>query len=84
MLTFGRVLSGITAGIANNVMGKALDDTVPVEASGQFGTLTNFYICSGFFLAYGLGTILPTSEEDMIEDNKWRIIYLVPAFIATT
>ena len=34
MLCFGRFLSGITAGISNNVMGKALDDTIPVEASG--------------------------------------------------
>ena len=81
-LCFGRFLVGIAAGVVNNVMGKSLDDTIPVEVSGQFGTLTNFYICVGLFFAFSLGSILPTDEEDLMDDNRWRIIYLMPAFIA--
>ena len=81
-LCIGRIMNGVTAGVANNVMGKSLDDTVPVEVSGQFGTLLNFYICLGFFFSYLIGGILPENEQEMIDDEKWRIIYLVPAFIA--
>ena len=62
-LCLGRFLCGITAGILNNVMGKSLDETVPVEIFGQFGTLQNCYICLGFPMSYILGAILPTEED---------------------
>lgn len=81
-LCFGRFLNGITAGIATNVMGKSLDDTVPVEASGQFGTLLNFHITLGILFAYLFGWILPTDYELMKADERWRIIYAMPAVIA--
>ena len=75
-------MAGITAGIACNVMGKSIDETVPLEVQGQFGTLLNAYICIGFPISYGLGAILPTDEDLMAEDERWRIIYGVPALIA--
>ena len=84
MLCIGRFLCGITAGIANNIMGKSLDETIPVESSGQFGTLLNGYICIGFIPSFLLGGILPTGDEEMKDDNRWRLIYLMPAFIAIT
>ena len=68
MLCLGRLLSGITAGVINNVMGKSLDDTVPVEVSGQFGTLLNGYISVGLFFSYLLGGMLPTDEQQKIDD----------------
>ena len=84
MLCFGRFLSGITGGITNNAMGKSLDDTIPVEVSGQFGTLLNFYVCSGYAFSYGLGALLPKDQEEMENDNMWRVIFLMPAFFAIT
>ena len=34
MLCLGRFFCGITAGVLNNVMGKSLDETIPVEIFG--------------------------------------------------
>ena len=82
MLCLGRFVAGITAGIANNVMGKSIDETVPLEVQGQFGTLLNAYICMGFPVSYGLGAILPTDKDMLADDERWRIIYGVPALIA--
>ena len=81
-LCLGRFLCGITAGVVNNVMGKSLDETIPVKASGQFGTLLNTYICIGFPISYLLGAFLPDEPDEMAEDEMWRIIYGAPALLA--
>ena len=42
----------------------------------------NGTIGSGFFLAYGMGAILPDPDdfEANKEDELWRVIYLMPAY----
>ena len=44
--------------------------------------MTNAYICIGFPLAFGLGAILPTDKDEMVDDERWRIIYGVPAIVS--
>ena len=78
----GRFLVGVTGGIINNVMGKSLDETIPVAIQGQFGTLLNAYIVFGILLCYALGAILPTDPADLASDNNWRIIFIMPVVIA--
>ena len=80
--TAGRFLVGIASGISNNVMGKSLDETVPSEVSQQFGILIAVYIVLGFTACYALGFILPTEENLLAEDERWRIILFMPAVIA--
>ena len=77
----GRLLIGIAAGIFNNVMGKSLDETVPIEVSWQFGILVNTYIVLGLTFVYALGAILPTEKENFADDEMWRVILGMPAVI---
>ena len=55
----GRFLIGISGGIYNSVMGKSLDETVPIEVSWQFGILVNSYIVVGLIFCYGISALLP-------------------------
>ena len=45
----------------------------------------NASICVGFVVAFGMGGFLPDSKdfEANKNDELWRIIYLMPAFIGT-
>ena len=82
-LTFGRLLLGVAAGIYNVIFGKMIIENMPEKLAQKLALSHNGSICSGFVLAFGLGSILPDSED--IEANKadelWRVIYLMPAFI---
>ena len=82
MFCVGRFLAGITSGIAGNVMGKSIDETIPAEVQGQFGILTNLYIVGGLPLSYSMGALLPTDKELMADDQNWRVIFAMPAVIA--
>ena len=78
----GRFAVGLTGGIANGVMGKSLDETVPIEVASQFGVLTNFYIVFGLIVAYFLSSaFLPMDEDKLADDQTWRILLFAPAVI---
>lgn len=77
----GRLLIGVTAGISNGVVGKSLDETVPLEVMWQFGILVNTYIVLGLTLCYALSAVLPTEESELAEDQMWRVFIGMPAVI---
>ena len=81
-ICLGKFLYGVTAGHTNIVMGKSIDETLPIAISGQFGTLTNTYICVGIMICFFLGALLPKDEADYADDEMWRVIYAMPIFIA--
>lgn len=81
-ICIGRFLYGVTAGHANIIMSKSLDETVPKEVFHLFGILTNAIINVGLMFTWFLGALLPTEEEDYKDDNMWRIIFLMPCLIA--
>jgi hypothetical protein len=63
-------------------MSKALYETVPQSLSGQFGVLTNLYICFAILLATIVGVMLPTDPVYYSEDKMWRVIFAFPIFFA--
>ena len=67
-ICLGRFLYGITAGHANIIMGKSIDETIPTNISGQFGVLLNCYVCVGMMSSYFLGALLPTEEAELADD----------------
>ena len=73
---------GVTAGHANIIMGKSIDETIPTNISGQFGVLLNCYVCVGMMSSYFLGALLPTEESEFADDEMWRVIYAMPIAIA--
>ena len=82
-LTIGRLFLGIAAGIYNVIFGKVILENLPEKLAQKLALSHNGSICTGFVLAFGLGSILPDSGD--FEANKadelWRVIYLMPAFI---
>ena len=78
----GRFLYSVTAGHMNIIMGKAIDETLPVSISGKFGTLTNTYICFGVMGIFFLGVLIPEDPDEYVNDEMWRLIYAMPIFIA--
>ena len=81
-ICLGRFLYGFTAGHANIIMGKSLDETVPREIFGLFGWLTNTLINVGIMLIWFMGSILPTNEADYADDEMWRVLFSVPCWLA--
>ena len=81
-ICFGRFLYSIAAGHLNIIMGKSIDETLPISISGKFGTLTNTYICIGVMGSLFLGVLIPEDPEDYVNDEMWRVIYAMPIFIA--
>ena len=67
-ICLGRFLYGVTAGHANIIMGKSIDETIPANISGQFGVLLNCYICVGMMSSYFLGALLPTEPSEFKDD----------------
>lgn len=81
-ICLGRFLYSVTAGHTNIIMGKSIDETLPSELSGKFGTFLNTYICVGVMGCFFLGALLPTDEADYVNDEMWRVIYAFPILIA--
>ena len=85
VISSGRLLHGISAGIFMSVAPRMLDETVPAHLLGSFGVYTNIYanIAILFVLMLGLG--LPQgenpSEEELLADEFWRVCYGLPIII---
>ena len=67
-LTLGRLILGISAGLANIVYGKSITENFPEKLSSWLAMLLNASICTGIFAALLMGGILPDPED--IEANK--------------
>lgn len=67
-LSLGRLVLGISAGLANMVYGKSITENFPEKLSSWLAMLLNAGICIGIFFALLLGGILPDPED--IEANK--------------
>ena len=82
-LTIGRFFLGIAAGMYNVIFGKMIVETMPEKLSQKLAMCHNASICVGLVAAYGMGGFLPDPKdvEANKEDELWRIIYLMPAFI---
>ena len=62
----------------NFCYGKALNETVPLEYSSDYGMLVNAGICCGIFLSGAMGLIIPLeSVEQMKTDQNWKIVWSV-------
>ena len=81
-ISIGRFMYGVTAGHANIIMSKSINETVPGELSGQFGIMTNGFISTGIMLSFFLGAVLPEDEADYEDSEGWRIIFAMPSIIA--
>ena len=58
------------------------NENIPGELAAKYGILFNAFVCSGYPLSYALGFILPTEEDKLKEDERWRIILFMPALIS--
>ena len=67
-LILGRFLLGISAGLANVIFSKSINENFPEKLSSQLAMLCNASICSGIFVAFSMGGILPDPED--MEANK--------------
>ena len=84
-LTFGRLLVGVAAGVYNVIFPKMIVENMPVQLSQRLAMCHSASIQVGLVVAYGLGGILPDPKdaEASKQDELWRFIFLVPAFIGT-
>ena len=82
-LCIGRLFLGLAAGTTNVVFGKMITETFPQKQAAKFAMCHNASICVGLIVAFGLGALLPDSEnvQELKDDQLWRIIYLFPAFV---
>ena len=82
-LSLGRLILGISAGLANMVYGKSITENFSEKLASWLAMLLNAGICIGIFVALLMGGLLPDPED--IEANKndenWRIIYAAPGMV---
>ena len=60
---------------------KCLVENCPVELVSIYGLFLNAFGNTGYPISFGLGYILPTEYEDKVEDERWRILLLLPLAI---
>lgn len=84
----GRFLFGFTAGAFSVFVPSFINELVPVELKGQFGSATQFLITFGVLISNLFGIPLPdknsilTSEPGFIRDDYWRVLFSVPIVFA--
>lgn len=62
-LSFGRVFTGLSAGILNVVFGKMIVENMPDKHAAIASMMHNASVCLGFTPAFLLGGILPDSLD---------------------
>jgi MFS family permease len=79
-ILIGKLVFGVCAGILNTACPKYIDETVPIDLIGFYGTSTNIFVCLGIGAAQFIGSGLPdeTDTKAMEEDEFWRVVYGVP------
>ena len=84
-LALGRFSNGVAAGIYNVTFSKMVLENMPTYLSQKLAMCQSASIQVGVFAAYSMGGILPDPKDTQAckEDELWRVIYLVPAFIGT-
>ena len=75
----GRLLCGLTAGHANTIMMKAIDEVVPRKYLHYYKWMANFYVGLGIMFSFSLGGLSLPHNVRYIGDLNWRFIYLMPA-----
>ena len=83
MLSLGRFVLGISAGLANMVYGKSITENFPEKLASWLAMLLNAGICCGIFVALLMGGLLPDPEDKEANksDENWRLIYAAPGII---
>lgn len=81
--SIGRVILGAAAGCQIILFGKSINENMPEKLGARFAMFVNASVCLGFLPCYGMGAILPDPEDFEANkvDEKWRVIFLVPAII---
>jgi len=69
-LAFGRIISGVGSGIAMVIVPLYINEVSPSNLSGTFGTLSQFAVVIGIFVAQGLSIPLASIPH-------WRLIFVV-------
>lgn len=83
LLFIGRFIIGTAASCMIQTFGKSIVENMPPNYSATFAMFVNASVALGFIPCYGMGAILPDAKdfEANKNDEMWRVIYLVPAFI---
>ena len=84
-LSLGRLINGVVSGVMNAIIGKSVNECFEGDLASRLSMFTNIGICVGITLAMNLGFLLPAIDADketLGGDEGWRIIYLMPAFLA--
>ena len=68
LLTIGRLLLGVSAGIANVVFGKMITENMPEKLVSKFAMVHNASINVGLVPAFVMGALLP--DPDNLEANR--------------
>ena len=63
VISVGRLLHGLSAGIFMSAGPRMLDETVPIHLLGSFGVYTNVYCNLGVLICLLLGLGLPQQEN---------------------
>jgi len=59
MLSLGRLILGIAAGVMNVAFGKMINETIPSHLVSTYAMAHNGSICIGFIVCFGLAAFLP-------------------------
>lgn len=82
VISAGRLLHGLSAGVFMSAGPRMLDETVPVHLIGSFGVYTNVYANLGILVCLLLGLGLPQGEnptdKELDADQFWRVCYGMP------
>ena len=62
-LTLGRIFVGISSGISNPVFGRFVVENMPGELAAKLSMFQGISICSGLFVCFLLGGILPDPDN---------------------
>lgn len=82
-LLVGRVIFGFFSGILGTVTTKSVAENMPDKASSKYGMAFNSACCFGILVCFLLGFMIPTAEAELLVDQRWRIIFLMPCVFAT-
>ena len=63
LLTLGRLLGGISAGILNVVFGKMITENMPERLAAKFAMFHNASVCLGFIPCFMMGAFLPDPDD---------------------
>ena len=82
----GKFLFGFAAGAFSVFVPSFINELVPNEIKGTYGSLTQILITLGIFISYLFGLPLPESvqgiKSNFMNDDYWRVVNAIPILFA--